>query len=323
MTREDELAESRVRRFVNLWPVAERYEIRKGFLVVAGPERPPAYAPLGRPELPAEFAKLAKGDAEAVLAFAKTYGALGYADALRFPAEALGAAVERLYDPNAPGDPLPWIFAHARAVALVGDLAHALDEPNALAALLATITVREAHGEELLSFQGPARGYERPAQVQMRPAETPRASALHVIAHIINGNLGGVTRELLVEPQAGGALGLTSIFAPLSLLDCIYWLLADAVADGKVRACLACQRFFVSTDGRMKFCPRPMGQDGASLCLTRYKQQQYRTRHPAPEDSERARAKGGERDRGRTSRTMTRRKSIARKAARHARKGGV
>lgn len=287
-----EAAESRVRRFLTVWPVAERYAVRDGYLIPIpnGPARSDrSYPPLARPELPAEFAKLATGDAADVLAFAKTYGVLGYKDALRFPAEAVGAQDLRLYDSNAPGDPLPWIAAHARAVALVGSLANALDDPNALAALLATITVRTEDGEEELSFQCPARGHTRPGQMQMRPARTPRESALHVIAHIVNANLGGVERELVVESQPpGGALGLTSAFTPHSLTDCIYWLLADAVADGKVRACLACQRFFVSTDQRMKFCPRPMGHSGASLCLTRYKQAQYRTRHAAPPEPERA-----------------------------------
>ena len=171
-------------------------------------------------------------------------------------------------------------MAHATAVALVGEVAAALEDAARLRTVLDRLTVRESDGHETLAFACPERGWRRPSQVSMRPAETPRGSGLALMAHVINENMGGVDRELLIGP--GGAL--ISSFAPLSLLDAIWWLTADAVSASTIRACAACGRFFVTTHGRARFCPRPLGQAGASLCLTRYKQQQYRARRERGEE---------------------------------------
>ena len=287
--------ESRGRSFADEWPVAEDYVIQSGLVRPRVGGKPVAreYLPMAQPELPAEFAKVGGGDGEgAVLGFIRRYGLLGYAQAWRFPFEELGAARSRFYTPNLAGDPVPWLVAHARAVALVGELARALDEPEALSLQIGQLTVRAATGDEMLAFSVPGRGRTRPGQVQMRPRKSPRESALEIIAHILNENLDGVSRTLLVEPQDDRRLGLTSLFTPLNLLDAIYWLLADAVVGARVRSCLACKRFFMATSDRMKFCPPPMGLAGVSRCMNRFKQQQFRERKAA-------RAKGGERRRGR------------------------
>ena len=68
------------------------------------------YSPETCPALPQQLARLARGDAAAVLAFVRTYGLLGYAQ--------VAAAVGRDTHSHAPGDPLAWIWAQAETVAL-------------------------------------------------------------------------------------------------------------------------------------------------------------------------------------------------------------
>src|SRR5215470_8423529 len=112
-----EFEESRGRGFANLWGIAEDYIVRNG-LVVPVVEGQPAtrpvplqmlirrrrYLPLSRPELPAEFAKVASGDESALLGFVRRYGLLGYEWAWRFPFEMDGAVRSRFHTPHLPGD---------------------------------------------------------------------------------------------------------------------------------------------------------------------------------------------------------------------------
>ena len=140
----DEILESESRSFNQLWPVAEDYIIEKGFILpvmggkVVDPrslmaltrEEKSLYLPMGRPELPGEFARLADEDEEKVLNFVRRYGLLGYHCALKFPYEVISADQMKMYNDKSPGDPLNWVFAHAKAVNLVMHLAVALNKPD-------------------------------------------------------------------------------------------------------------------------------------------------------------------------------------------------
>jgi hypothetical protein len=148
-----------------------------------------------------------------------------------------------------------------------------------LAVQIDQLIVRAADGHATLTYQVPRRGYTHPSQVSARPSKTPRETALHIITTILNANLDGVSRQLIVEIKDDRRPGLTSLFEPLALIDSVWWLLADAVVKGKVRECLECGAFFVATDDRMRFCPLPRGQEGSgSRCLSRAKQREYRVR---------------------------------------------
>lgn len=265
--------------FSTEWPVAA-----SGYHVVDGivdplptGKAPHYYLPMERAELPAELAKVASGREADLLAFVNTYGLLGHVDALRPPFETHGAEQLGASSVDLRGEPVAWVLAHAGAVQLVSDLRVALDEPVTLRAVLDRLTLRdEAGGAAYLSVRRPQRGYTLPTLVHLPTLETPRATALRLITNLLNANLDGVARRLQVEvtPEPG-ALVLTSGFQPRNLLDGIYWHLADAVVGGKVRTCLGCRRFFIVTHERMRFCPLPMGLDGASRCLNRYKQKQH------------------------------------------------
>jgi hypothetical protein len=276
--------ESRGRSFTDLWPVADDYIIAGGVVrpllggkvvplgtLLARAPLAQEYLPMARRELPAELAKAASGMETEVLGFVRRYGLLGYVQAWRFPLEALGAARSRIYTPDVPGDPFVWFTAHAQAVKLVGDLGRALGDTHDLARIIEELTIRGAHGADEITFTAPTRGYTRPRQVRLIPGRDPRTIALRIIEAIVNPNLEGVSRILLTEQRRP-----ITVFAPQNLLDCVYWLLADAIVSATVRTCLACDRFFVATHDRMRFCPRPMGLKGVSLCMNRFKQQRFR-----------------------------------------------
>src|SRR5262249_6605387 len=153
-----------------------------------------------------EFARLATGEPEAILRFAREYGLLGYADrrgvgGFESAAIALGRRnleVVRAQNPDLWGDPVPWIVAHARGVRLVGDLAAALDDQVKLAAHLARLTVRTADGStQIVSFPCPRLDWEAPAQESLRLSETPRQTAQAVMATILDANLGGIDRHMV------------------------------------------------------------------------------------------------------------------------------
>jgi hypothetical protein len=284
-----EFEESRGRGFADLWGVAENYVVRAGLVVPVFDGRPATrpvpvqalartYLPLSRPELPAEFAKVATGDETALLGFVRCYGLLGYERAWRFPLEAVGAVRGRFYTPHLPGDPLAWVIAHARAVKLGGELARGLSAPEELARLIEGLTVRGALGRDEITFLRAVRGYTRPVQVQMAAARDHHETALRIVEMIVSPNLEGISRALITEHRRPGekTKAMTSVFYPQNLLDCVYWLLADAIVGTAIRRCQHCGRFFVATHNRMRFCPRPMGQKGVSLCMNRFKQQRFR-----------------------------------------------
>src|SRR5262249_34876389 len=91
---------------------------------------------------------------------------------------------------------------------------------------------------------------------------------------VLNGNL-NVFREVTALRDGS----LVSDFVQTNLMSAIYWLLADAVTRGTARRCVHCGRPFIATDERTIYCPRPMGEEGQSLCLNRERQRRFRQRH--------------------------------------------
>jgi len=276
------------RRPRSTWRVEASYAITdfegRPHLVVTSPAAAPSreYAPLAHHELPAEFARLATGEPDAVLHFAHEYGQLGYQasnDDVGFEHMAVllgrqSAEEIRSHSPGRWGDPVPWIVAHARAVSLVGDLAAALDDRVRLKATLDRLTVRTSDEETLMTFSCPMPTSIQPAPGCLPLAETPRRSAQDVIATLLNANIGGVDRHIVRGDQPE----LTSSFSLHNLLGAVWWLLADSVTAGTVQTCRACGQFFVAQHGHERFCPRPMGEEGKSKCMMRFKQQRYRDR---------------------------------------------
>jgi hypothetical protein len=292
--------DSRGRGFTDLWPVAPDYQIKDGqicprvdgqfiqwgtFHSFKGCQ---TYLPMTRIELPGELAKMARGRESDVLDFVRRYGLLGYARAWRIPEEVVGARLcEGGHAEAAPqlrGDPLPWVWAHAQTVQLVLDLMGRLDNSAALRAFMDTLKTQEDPGT--YAYRVARRGYLHPMPILSRQrGERQRDTALHIIETILNLNLTGVSRVLLVEHQDKGQPGFTSLFEPRNLIDSAYWQLADAAIGGWVRRCAnpRCASFFVAKSQKVKYCPPPIGhytesddRDLVSPCMNRRKQQTHR-----------------------------------------------
>jgi hypothetical protein len=111
-----------------------------------------------------------------------------------------------------------------------------------------------------------------------RELETPRQTAHVVLEQLLEGNL-NVFRRVRAMATAGHlADHLRSAFEPINLVSAIYWLLADAATGRKVRNCAHCGRAFIAYDERARYCPRPMGEQGDSVCLNRERQKRFRER---------------------------------------------
>ena len=86
-----------------MWEVYADYEVLHGVLRPVG-DLAHRYLPPDHREIVDDIAKLHEGDDSGLLAFARTWGLLGYRG-----------------DPRE-GDPVPWVWAHSRNIRMVLDL---------------------------------------------------------------------------------------------------------------------------------------------------------------------------------------------------------
>jgi hypothetical protein len=276
--------------------VAADYRVERGFVlplvdgkpieyvdIHRGLRRMKQYMPMAHPELPAEFAKIDGRGQDAVLAFVRLYGLPGL---WKYQ---LGAPRRHGPEPLC-GDPLAWILAHARSVRLVGELARALNDEAQLAQQIEELRVTGPGIGFPLSFPLMRRDGRYPSSWAIAEQATPRDTALWLVTAQLNNALAGVQRIVVFTEGH-----LESRFVPDSLIDCIYWLLADAVVGSTLRRCSACGRFFVTTHDRMKFCPPPMGLNGPSRCMNREKVRRWREEQRQPKQTRRRRRRKGAR----------------------------
>lgn len=245
------------------WEVRAKYEVAHGVLRAVGGVRHD-YSPLAYPEIVGEIAKLHEGDERRLLAFARRWGLLGYPPQL------------------GQGDPLPWIWAHARGIRMVLELQFYLQEGDfcGLGQFLDSYPRPDAGPlapEEtiLLSTGGPSGIVE---QRVFWVVTTPSHTAREVIAAIINPNL----REL--EYQVGSTTegeGLHRVLDFLSLMFAAYWHLAEVVTGSRALVrCQECRALFAQTDKRQRFCPPPPNWMGRrdSPCASRFRKRRERQR---------------------------------------------
>ena len=185
------------------------------------------------------------------------------------------------------GDPLDWILGHAKTVKLVLETAEALTDTALLTGLIERMRERDSYtGEDFVRFSCFMRERRNPNSCSYGPWTDQRGAAMHIISMILDGNLGGVTRSLTTQLEGQMTRGgkrvdvfrLESHFRFQSLLDCIYWLLTDAVLGRAVKKCIHCGRYFVATHGKMKYCPPRKGFRGISPCANRHRVQKSRLR---------------------------------------------
>lgn len=262
-SRPEESDESVDRSGERGWEVHADYEVVHGALRPVGDVRH-GYSPLVHPEIVTEIAKLHEGDESRVVAFARTWGLLGYPRDL------------------AEGDPLPWVWAHARGIRMVLDLHFYLQSGDyeGLSRFLDSYPRRSLPSEPaeaaiLLSTGGPSGILEqRLPWVVIAPSEMAREA----IAAIINPNLRELHYELHTGTEGEGLRRVLAFRSPIALA---YWHLAEmSTGDSPLVRCKECGAVFVRTDKRQRFCPPPPGWAGktGSICGARSRKRRQRQR---------------------------------------------
>ncbi len=293
METSEEWRESSSRGFLSVWPVHSAYGIIDGIIVpqidkdqvsihhISGRSIRKCYMPLGRAELPGQFARVSTGGVEEALRFVHNYGLLGYHASFSFT-ELIGLASKdfQAHDPDCPGDPVSWVLAHSANINLVLELIARLNDEKSLLSVLTSLMVHDPKtNSRSLSIPIAFRGNTYPATCLFRIEESPLQTALNVIAHILHENLQGASRRIQVLKGANGKFQLDSGFEIRNLLDAIYWLVADAAVHSQVRICDHCKQPFVCTNLKIKYCPSPLDYKGAiSQCMNRAKQSRHRSK---------------------------------------------
>ena len=239
------------------------------------------YEPFVCRELPAKFAQLRLDDEQGVLAFAGTYGLLGYGDL-----ERIG-----LHRSNEP-EPLAWWWAHAATVRMILTLRNILmdNERDADAKLMRLLEegIQATDPSDAIAMGVPARDgsyfipfawhrdtdnrcyydFFLPGKVGRRPAELMPSERVEVgwtyLTDVLSRNLERVHR--VVNPPSKRSERVEVNWTTHSLLETIYSHVAD-VLEGKVgyRTCNRCGAWFESRHGHQRYCP-PVSGVGGSAC---------------------------------------------------------
>lgn len=259
------------------WPVFRVYlsgervvEDRSG-----GPTR--IYDPMEEAGLIERFARIKTRDD--LLSFAAEYGLLGlWSFALR----------QQRQTPTA-SEPARWWLAHAQGVRIVLGAIRFLNSrrtssPDGLGTRYGFEALWTSHPDEVLepSDKAPTVGFGRYVGrlgfVLSRDWEdtervNPRERARRVAATILNKNLEGVPRRFSPFPPTRA--GSRSAFEIRTLVEAIYWRLANEWDAGRVRSCEACGEPFIASHGRQQYCPPPPGH-AESPCAARLRKRRQR-----------------------------------------------
>ncbi len=249
--------------------------------------------------MPAVFARLAHQSDKELLAFVRTYGLPGQGLALtaterlltttrRDQWTELGASLDASRSLDE-GDSVPWVYAHARTVALIIALHRALSresDPAALTRILdkfgtgdvRATSLRIPAGVRGLTVEFTKERYSEfltrltvgrdPRRVARSRAARDESLAVALIVELMNLNVEGIRLELTASGTS-----LKQRFRPPNLMASIYLLLAQSLLGNKVRECHnpRCGMMFIATDERMLYCPPPLGVKGVSPCMNRHK----------------------------------------------------
>ena len=277
--------------YPSLAVVSQRYAITKDLLHHVGNGVRRTYMPFSELGLPADLGRISTKEVTP-LDFAAEYGTLGYSRLVRTtlvpnfsaslaksaPWKAAHAAYRGYRDaafaaardlPD--GDPLDWLTAHSRTVALCLDFIGLLAEGDEYA-------IREA-------VEGVTRGpYAMRDRIVSLPVKewrealgagtAPSVIIRRPLCDLITENIAGVRRWFVTDPLGTRA---DSFFLCSATIEAVYWQLADKMEAKMVRRCEACHRFFIARDKRVQYCP-PFPGSTRSRCSSRLNTKNYRER---------------------------------------------
>jgi hypothetical protein len=277
--------------FTKIRGVYEDYDVIEGRLGPRSYEIVRWYAPSLYPEIPGELAKLPRGDVDAVLKFARTYGELGHTAFIPHEVWARGGATPV-------GDPLPWVWAHADTLTICLELSYLLQEDDmaSLRTYLHSLRVTQQDIEERCGIVGNMDNMMNRSkiwptavvairgeitvqqwgwlnQTTFRNDDDVKDLARRIRRSLINGNIAGIHR-MLFDDGAKDSL----FWEFRALIEMAYWHVATAVDGRRFMRCEAndCKKLFVHTDQRQRFCPPMFGQKQESRCAVRHRVHKHR-----------------------------------------------
>jgi hypothetical protein len=206
-----------------LWEVSEAYSVENGVVVATGKRAHRSYAPLAHRELPGRLAEVS-GETEAI-EFCRRWGLLGYA---RLYLRQSGVAQKRaraFLSNMGWGDPLEWMYAHARTVRMLLELIRQRKDTSS-AGLKSSIDSIVTEGS-MFSY---AQLHETDKSVGLFGLENPLDVAAHIVVSVINQNLVPIHRRYqAASSPAPGTVVRNDSYG--TLLVAVYAHLADAM-DG-------------------------------------------------------------------------------------------
>ena len=277
--------------------VASHYQITDGMLHRVEPGRAArTYNPFQEVSLPTALARISSGELSS-LEFAAQFGELGYSRMIRnrlapsFSASFLKSAewktahvayqnwqkaFHRATRAMPTGDPVDWISAHSKTVALCLEFIGLLTEGDEEAIREALEDVPRgpyAWGVHLCTL--PVKEWRQSLRTGVRASAIIRLA----LCHLVNENIAGIRRWLVTNPHASRA---ESFFLCSATIEAVYWQLADRMEARMIQRCAECQRFFVARDKRQQYCP-PLPGSTRSRCSSRLNVRNLRLRQRLPQ----------------------------------------
>jgi hypothetical protein len=270
--------------------VAGQYRITDGLLhrVVAKPAR--TYNPFVDENLPNALARISSDELD-LLDFASEFGELGYSRIIRntpplstfVPKSAEWRATSSAYQNwqkafhaaarNLPeGDPVDWVLAHSRTVALCLEFIGLLMEGDeeAIRDAVEGIPARGPYAWGVRLGALPVKEWNQSLKTGVEASAIIRLA----VCDLINENIAGIRRRLVTDPHGFRA---ESFFLCSATIEAVYWQLADKMESGMIRRCDECKRFFVTRDPRRRYCPALPGST-RSRCSSKLNVKNFRLR---------------------------------------------
>ena len=256
---------------LQLLTVWEAYRIADGKVVVGESDKQRFYNPLGSPELPGRLADVEDGDEDSALAFVQRWGLLGFSELYTSQATAQQRAKFEA-DFGEWGDPLGWIWAHARNARILVKLISLLKggDPEPITGYLDRLmaeTPPPLQGSMLTYASGTSTSR---AMGFGQAIDGPLQAAASIVRNIINENVvKHVSPQLVIYNKETG--GMARSHTASALLPVIYTHLMEAAIGAKGYYQCAyrnCQRWWPVNHERRgprsQYCPPEVG--GESLC---------------------------------------------------------
>jgi hypothetical protein len=266
-------AETERALFAGFVSVRERYEITPDGVIIGAGGISRWYAPIAHPELPQFVAKLAEADEPAALAFAENYGTLGFTSLTRDIDKAFYTWPNG--EKTMGGDPIEWIRSHGKTVSLCLELTEAIQKNSV--GDIDRLTERRRLKDDRPTFAifhlaelGDAREYH----LHLNPPAFERARKVR--ADLINPNIARIHRHLTVDEKGNDR----SFFACGSVLEAVYWHLANLAEGGVVRRCVrpSCGALFIQKHRSQEYCAPRWGR-GESPCAVWVRQRRLTDPH--------------------------------------------